>query len=300
MFEAFASLFGAIRAPSLSSQKAAPLFDIEKLLTHPRVENEAYIRSLCESAFLGDETALCRVLGRYKMFVDTSDQSLSPHLMLDGYWEMWLTEALARAIRPGMTVVDVGANLGYFTLLMADRVGEQGRVIAFEPNPPIVARLRRTLSLNGFAERTTVSDAALFDENGVEALLVSPVGEPKNAHLTSIAGLSAGSNVHPLTTRRLDSFPEVAKADVIKIDADTAEEKIWRGMSGLFALKRPMTIFMEFAAARYADPGQFLAEIKASGFTIARLDLKRGVERVEETSILSAPPHIDQMLVLRR
>ncbi len=82
------------------------------------------MRALCESAYLGDETALCRVLGRYKMFVDTSDNSLSPHLMLDGYWEMWLTEALARAIRPGMTVVDVGANLGYFT---PDNGGSGGR-----------------------------------------------------------------------------------------------------------------------------------------------------------------------------
>jgi FkbM family methyltransferase len=300
VLEAFASLFGAIRAPTPSSHKTAPLFDIERLLTHPRVENEAHIRSLCENAYLGDETALCRVLGRYKMFVDTTDQSLSPHLMLDGYWEMWLTEALAQVIRPGMTVVDVGANLGYFTLLMADRVGEKGRVIAFEPNPSIVARLRRTLSLNGFAERTTVNDAALFDENDAEVLLISPVGEPKNAHLTSIAGLSAGPNIHPLRTRRLDSFPDVVKADVIKIDADTAEEAIWRGMHGLFASQRPMTVFLEFAAARYADAGQFLAEIKTAGFIISRLDPKRGVEAVEEKSILSAPPHVDQMLVLRR
>ncbi len=140
---------------------------------------------------------------------------------------------------------------------MADLVGEQGRVIAFEPNPPIVSRLRRTISLNGFAERTTVFDAPLLDENGAEVLLISPVGEPKNAHLTSIAGLSAGPNIHSLTTRRLDSFPEVAKADVIKIDADTAEEAIWSGMHGLFASQRSMTIFLEFAAARYADPGQF-------------------------------------------
>ncbi len=300
MFAAFASLFGAVRAPGLSGHKIAPLFNIEKLLTHPRVENEAHIRSLCDSVYLGGETALCRVLGRYKIFVDANDHSLSPHLMLDGYWEMWLTEALARAIRPGMTVVDVGANLGYFTVLMADLVGDQGRVVAFEPNPPIVALLRRTLSLNGFAERTTICDAALFDENDAEVLLVSPVGEPKNAHLASMAGASAGPNIHPLTTRRLDSFPEVAKADVVKIDADTAEEPIWRGMSGLFAAKRPMTVFLEFATARYADPQQFLGEIRSAGFSLQRLDLDRGIEAVDEARILSAPPLIDQMLVLRR
>lgn len=297
---AFASLFRALRKRAQDAGPAEPLFTLDQFLVRPRWENEARIRRLCHSVHLGEGTALCRVLGRYKMFVDTTDHGLSPHLMLDGYWEMWLTEALVRTIRPGMTVVDVGANLGYFTLLMADLVGDAGRVIAFEPNPPIAARLCRTLALNGFTSRTQMHECALADTDGREALLVCPDGEPKNAYLAREGASRDAPNVHVLATRRLDSFPEAAQADVIKIDADTAEEAIWRGMSGLLRNNRPMTIFLEFAAVRYSDPAGFLRDIQAANFSIGRVELSRGMQAVEVADILSAAAHIDQMLVLRR
>ncbi|WP_233247757.1 FkbM family methyltransferase [Caulobacter endophyticus] len=126
---------------------APRLFELDRLNTRPRGENEAEIRLRCASAFLGRGVSVCRVLGRYKLFVDGLDYGLGPHLLLDGYWEMWTTEAIARAVKPGMTVVDVGANLGYFTLLMADLVGAGGRVHAFEPNPQIATLLARSVSM---------------------------------------------------------------------------------------------------------------------------------------------------------
>ncbi len=276
------------------------LFDLHSLCVRERSQNESQIRSLCQTVYLGEETALCRVLGRYKMFVDTKDAGLSSHLMLDGYWEMWLTEALARCIKPGMTVVDIGANLGYFTLLMADLAGPSGYVHAFEPNPPIASRLRQSISLNGFSDRANIHECALLDRNGTDALLISPRGEPKNAYLAVAGAGEPSSNIYPLTTRRLDSFSQISHADVVKIDAEASERAIWAGMSGLFAKSPPMTVFLEFAAARYQDPPAFLAEIVARGFSIAKLDFDHGIQKVSKATILGAPPDRDQMLVLQR
>jgi len=276
------------------------LFDLRDLSAAPRQYNEARIRSLCQPVFVGDQNVLCRVLGRYKMYVDPADFGLSPHLMLDGYWEMWLTEALAETVKPGMTVVDIGANLGYFTLLMADLVGAAGRVHAFEPNPPITARLRQNVSINGISERVTVYEQALSDRNGADAVLLSPHGEPKNAYLGPCGVLSESCAVYPLTTRRLDSFSQIPHADVIKIDADTAERTIWAGMSGLLTRPNPMVVFLEFAAARYREPQAFLSEIEVHGFSIARLDLDAGIQSVSTSDILAARPDCDQTLVLRR
>jgi hypothetical protein len=122
---------GMGKAPEYVSDLVSAL-DLKR---EARTLNEATIRSLCHSAYLGDNTALCRVLGRYKMYVDSQDFGLSPHLMLDGYWEMWVTEALVSLVRPGMVVADIGANLGYYALLLADLVGDAGMVHAFELTP---------------------------------------------------------------------------------------------------------------------------------------------------------------------
>lgn len=304
MVSTFASLLGGARLRWPDDRPAAPLFELGQLLQGSRQQNEARIRALCHTVQLSDQTVLCRVLGRYKMFVDATDHGLSPHLMLDGYWEMWLTEALARAVRPGMTVIDIGANLGYFTLLMADLVGADGRVHAFEPNPPIAARLKHSLSLNGFGDRSVVHECALGDADGREMMLVCPKDEPKNAHLVvppaSEDGAGPAASGHLLKTRRLDSFPEIVHADVVKIDADTAEEAIWYGMTRLLTSNRPTTIFLEFARARYAAPEAFLSEIQRTGFTLGRLDLEQGIGIVSPNDVLAAPAQVDQMLVLRR
>jgi len=275
-----------------------PLFDLKRLGRRRRSANEAFIRGLCESAYLGDRSAICRVLGRYKMFVDTDDVGLSAHLMLDGYWEMWLTEALAEVIKPGMTVVDVGANLGYFTLLAAECVGGGGAVHAFEPNPPIAARLVRSVNINGFRDRVTVHAEPLGSENGREVVLAVPGDDPKNAKIVEGAGPDEG---HVLEARRFDNFPELLRADVIKIDAEGAELDIWHGMSGLLELSdHRQTIFLEFTLARYPDPAAFLSEIAASGFRIGELTLDDGMQPRSHEDILSAPQRVDQMLVLQR
>lgn len=165
--------------------EAGQYFDIWRLLSAPRSDNEAVLRSLCRSVYLGNDTALCRVLGRYKMYVDTRDVSISSHLMLEGYWEMWVTEAMMRHVRPGMTVLDIGANLGYFTMLLADLVGPAGRVLAFEPNPEMAGRLRRSIGLNGFAPTTTLHEVALGASDGVMLLEVNE-DMPGGAHLVAM------------------------------------------------------------------------------------------------------------------
>ncbi len=82
------------------------------------------------AVYLGENLALTRVLDRFKMYVDARDISLAPHLLLDGYWELWNTKVFRQLLRPGMHVVDVGANVGYYTLLAAAGVGPRGRVHA--------------------------------------------------------------------------------------------------------------------------------------------------------------------------
>lgn len=272
------------------------IFDIWALRSGDRWRHEAVIRGLCQTAYLGDHTAICRILGRYKMYVDTRDVGVASHLMLDGYWEMWNTEVIVRLVKPGMTVLDVGAHCGYFSVLLADLIGPRGKLLSFEPNPPMAALLRRTVAVNGFDGRTTIHEMALGEENGVATLQV-PQNEPKNAHVVQGKG---GPGMVEVPLRRADSLPGAVEADFIKIDAEGAEHAIWKGLKGVLARKRPLTILLEFAAVRYPNPAAFLDEILSHGFHLAEVDLVGGVQDRTREAVLKASPSDDQMLLLTR
>jgi len=273
------------------------LFSARRPRPHSRTANEAAIRSLCANAYLGDHRALVRVLGRYKMFVDTRDVDIGAHLLLDGFWEMWVTELLPQLIRPGAVCVDVGAHVGYFTLQMADLAGPSGRVHAFEPNPVLRRMLDDSVRVNGFAERVRSHGDPVFDTGGLAAELVGTVTQPSGAHVRI---LSEGDPAATLRTCRLDAVPGLDRVDFVKIDAEGSEEAIWRGMRGLFDQAQPMTVLLEFAAIRYADPAAFLATIAGEGFALHRIDPDQGIGRVDAADILRVPPARDQMLALIR
>lgn len=271
------------------------LFSLPELLTRSREQNEAIIRSLCFGAYLGGTTALCRVLGRYKMLVDTDDLGVSVHLMAEGSWEMWHTEVTAQLLKPGMKAIDVGANVGYFSVLMSELVGEAGSVHAFEPNPVIAARLRNSLAINGFADRATVYDFALGDRDGTARLYI-PERAPGGAHVLHDMSDLPGTDIR---IRRFDAVPELADADFIKIDVEGAEQAVWHGMKGLLDSGRPMTIVLEFTAERYDDSGGFVDEILASGFSLSLIHLDQGILPTDRAALLSKPME-EQLVLLRR
>ena len=103
-----------------------------------------------------------------------------------------------------------------------------------------------------------------------------------------------------MRTRRLDSYPELHDADLIKIDADTSEMTIWHGMSGIIHNDRPLTVVLEFARVRYEDPGAFIDRILADGFAMSVITLKGGVQPISRAEILSVPSTEDVMLLLVR
>lgn len=274
---------------------AGSTLTLEELAELPRDRAEQLIRSLTSYAYLGGSTALCRVLGRYKMLVDTDDIGVSVHLIADGFWEMWLTTAMLRLVRPGMVAVDIGANLGYFSLLMSDLVGPEGRVHAFEPNSGLAARLRKSLAMNGFGDRTTVHEQAIGDRSGAARLFV-PDNEPGGGHVLHDEATLPGADIR---IDRFDVLPALAEADVIKIDVEGAEHAVWRGMAGFLASGRAVTIVLEFTAARYPDAGAFVDEMLAAGFAPSVIRHDGAITPIDRAALLAAPMD-EQLVILRR
>src|ERR1700712_1653814 len=166
-----------------------------------RATVERAIRSRVQTLYLGGGRMLARVLGRHKMFLHTSDRGFACHVAMDGFWEIWLTQFLARMLKPGMVAIDVGANYGYYTLLFAEAVTASGLVLAVEPNPAAAGSLKETVLLNGFAGHTRVLQSALGPPGMSQHHLFVPFGEPKNALLVEHNDHSEGDTICvPVTT----------------------------------------------------------------------------------------------------
>ena len=146
------------------------------------------------------------------MYVDALETGIAPHLCLDGYWESWITVALARTLRRDWHCLDIGANHGYYTLVMADAVGPKGRVAPIEPTPRLADLLRQTLDVNGFPHVDVVQKAA-SDTDEKTLQLVIPRHRSLNARVSEVAGptssgrcrLGDGRHAHErLASRRPD------------------------------------------------------------------------------------------------
>ena len=273
------------------------VLSIGELQSADRYRAECIARAATQALYLGDHTVLSRVLGRYKAYLDTRDRGFAAHVMLDGYWEMWLTQFIARLIQPGMHVADVGANFGYYSLLMADLIGPQGRLLAVEPNPPVVAMLTSTIDLNGYGGRTKIVAAAAGASEG-EGCLMVPAGEPKNAALVN--GVAAGDDsglvavpIHSLDTLLAD-FPRV---DFLKIDAEGAEEDIILGLAGTIARCKPR-IILEFNPGRCRDASGLLTQLRTSYPSLQVLGFDAEVRPASNTELLDPTNQEDRLLYL--
>jgi FkbM family methyltransferase len=236
-----------------------------------RVVLESVSRRAAFAVRLNDDTLLCRVLGRYLMMADAEDYTVSPHLALDGYWEPWTTLAMARAVPRGAHAVDVGANHGYFTLLMALAGGSGARVLALEPNPRLAALIQRNLDLNGVSSMATVQAVAAGEPEPARARLVVPRHRSADATLLREAG--EDDDVFDAPRRSIDELTSGWPCvDVVKVDAEGSEPEIWRGMARTLARNHGITVVMEFKPSVYTDAEAFVASICGEGFLLRRID----------------------------
>lgn len=96
--------------------------------------------------YLGDNRAVSKTVYGHKIFVDTRDVSLAPHLLLEGTWEHWITSAMGPMLKSSL-FVDIGANFGWYSLLAA--YAKARKIVAMEPNPRLFELLSQTLLVNG-------------------------------------------------------------------------------------------------------------------------------------------------------
>jgi len=239
---------------------------------------------------LDEHSALCRVLDSFWMYVDTRDTSLTPHLLTDGYWEPWVTLAIAKHVKPGMRCVDIGANVGYFALLMGRITGATGHVAAYEPQQRLAYLLERSLKINGI-KKSYVSQCALGAKDEWRDLI---------SHGTEYGSMQMGptrTNDAPgAQVCRLDAITD-EKINFVKIDAEGSEPEIWDGMQRILREQRP-TVALEFGRTFYPDPGAVLKKFTDSGYALGVIEYDGSICASSERELLGGDHDDKEMLWL--
>jgi FkbM family methyltransferase len=185
----------------------------------------------------------CVKLETFQLCVMADDPMLGKHIGEAGVYERHITDVFRSRVRPGMTVIDVGANVGYYTMLAAAELGGSGRVIAFEPAPQNVGLLHYNAQLNGFENVVEVHPVGLADRNRLMAL---------DMHGSNGMLLDFRDDLNLLGGRTLvrcamlDQLLNLERLDILKIDVEGTEGLVMKGADAHLRRHRPL-VFCEFA-----------------------------------------------------
>jgi FkbM family methyltransferase len=171
-----------------------------------------------------------------------------------GCWEPQVEAVIAQCLKPGDTFIDVGANIGYFTLLAASLVGPKGRVVAFEASSATFARLGDNIRRNGMEKIVQAVHAAVADREGVLTLHLGPEDNSGMASLLRDQGGTA-EQVQAKPLGMLVPEADLAAARLIKIDVEGAEEMVVTGMQPILHKITGSDILMEVSPAVTSSQG---------------------------------------------
>lgn len=183
-----------------------------------------------------------------------------------GTYEPEIAALIQSTLKGGETVMDVGANIGYSTLLMARQVGPTGRVIAFEPLPTVFELLRENLRLNNLLW-AHAECKAVTDHDG-ETRMQSESGNP-----LSLTSCVAEEGDFVVATVSIDRYVETAglmRLDLVKIDVEGAEDVVVQGMAKSLQKFRPV-VLVEIHASD-GRKSEALERLEGTGYRLSRVD----------------------------
>jgi FkbM family methyltransferase len=272
LFKTFKQLHRALRGTGLGKVKA--------------------LRDLRDLMYRASRPTTPRVVevGGFKLWVDPSTAGgVVPWLLLDEVHEPSETKCIRENLPPGGTFVDVGANIGYYTVLAARAVGPSGRVYGFEPEPVNFETLRKNIALNGLGN--VVLEPLACSDRAAEMQLFL---DETNAGGHHIHDSRDGSKAATIRTVALDDYfsgPD-HNISLLKMDIQGHEPVALRGMHDLLRRNPGAKIITEFDAPMIRTAGEapeaYLEDLRSLGFRFTILsDYGEAVVNAEAAEIIS-------------
>ena len=243
-------------------------------------------------------------LDTFKMYVRRNDFYVGAVIANTKSYEPYVAAEIERLLKPADVFVDLGANIGYFTLLAATLIGPEGQVHAFEPNRDNCELVKRSIEANGFANirlyPTAVAEAA-------QTFTLDVASTNSTGRIIDVSADDVPEQARPRLVEAvvLDrALADLARIDVIKMDIEGAEPRAWRGMQQIIRKHRPALVF-EFspkliAITSHVSAESFLDDVLASGydiFILERCEEKRPTpcsrQQIMDNQAASVETHLD-------
>jgi len=248
------------------------------------------------SCYLGNNRLLVRTVHNLNLLCDSGDLMMTPPLALTGMWESDTTALLFRFLKPGMKFLDIGANIGYFTVLGASIVTQSGRVDAFEPDPVAFQLLEQNTRMNHISHHARLHNTALANSNGPRKFH----SFQKNFAAGTLSDLSpeqlAEYREQPTEARvQCRTLDEVYRDDdvvfdVVKLNTEGAEPLVFDGGREFFRrnIHDGTVLALHFNPPAIhgigRKPADMLDAIRSQGFRVFRRSSAQEVEEVWSNS----------------
>ncbi|MES2493524.1 MAG: FkbM family methyltransferase [Pseudomonadota bacterium] len=265
--------------------------------------------ALC-GVYLGSNTVLTKIWSGHLMTVYTGDVIVTPHLINIGINEPHVTRTLVSLIRPGDVFVDVGANVGYFSVLGAWQSYPGGKVWAFEPNPNVYSILHGNMNTSGYSPLAKCRQIALSDRPGSASLRVFKGFEATSTirdvpqqfidHTREETGQE--SYLVDVEINTLDAeMRDVPEIDVMKIDVEGHEPSMIRGATEILSRSKTVKVVMEFVPPIMGDEqtGRLIQDLRQMGFAIYTIEHDFTFILQDDDRRLAAIPFADLLLIKR-
>jgi FkbM family methyltransferase len=219
---------------------------------------------------------IIRQVDGFRMYLNPADSGVSREILGAGGYEEFELSLFRAALRPGMVLMDVGANIGYYSLAAASQTQDEATIYAFEPEPQVLASLHDNIALNSF-KSILPFDRALADKRGVLRLNVDQANMGKHSLVQADGGNSRQIEIQTLTMDEFVREHGITRVDLIKLDVEGAEGMVLAGARDTIAKFGPV-IFMEYTpdwlVRAGTDTQRLFADFTALGYRFDLIDTR--------------------------
>lgn len=278
-----------------------PFSSISSITGLSRQEFEKACTEHTAHYYLGNSLLLCRILTKYRIYLDGREVGVTPNILTDGYWESWITKFIAGIVQPGFICIDAGANFGYYSLMLAELCGKDGKTIAIEPNSHIAKLLFFTSKLN--QHKFTVVQKALANKKSNLTLFVPPdFWGSGTIRKNKLEDHIEKEKIDADSMDNIVNELQLPRVDFIKMDCEGAEPMIFEGMKATLANNPGIKIVMEYSPFIYNNPFEF-TQYLFNIFDVHVINAESQAVLYEKENInrlISLDDHIDLYLTLKK